>query len=61
MSPAYVGISYVLVIDNSGSPSIVEQLSQGPSLSYNTFNDDSFLAPDLSYALCLVPSFLKHG
>ena len=31
---------YVLVIDNSDSPSIVEQLSQGPSLSYNTFIDD---------------------
>ena len=28
--------------------------------SYNTFIDDSFLALDLSYALCLVPSFLQH-
>ena len=63
MSSAYVGISwsYVLVTDNSDSPSIVEQLSQGPSLSYNTFIDDSFLALDLYYALCLVPSFLQYG
>ena len=29
-------------MDNSDSPSIVEQLSQGPSLSYNTFISDSF-------------------
>ena len=29
---AYVGISYVPVLDNSDSPSIVEQLSQGLSL-----------------------------
>ena len=26
-----------LLIDNSDSPSIVEQLSQGPGLVYNTF------------------------
>ena len=50
-----------LVLDNSDSPSIVEQLSQGPSLVYNTFINDSFLALDLSFALCLVPSFLQHG
>ena len=31
-------------MDNSDSPSIVEQLSQGPSFSYNTFISDSFLA-----------------
>ena len=62
MSLAYVGISwsYVPVIDNSDSPSIVKQLSQGPSLVYNTFIDDSFLALDLSCALCLVSSFLQH-
>ena len=48
-------------MDNSDSPSLVEQLSQGPSLVYKTFIDDSFLAPDLSYALCLVSSFLQHG
>ena len=30
-------------------------------LSYNTFIDDSFLALDLSYALCLIASFLQHG
>ena len=48
-------------MDNSDSASIVEQLSQGPSLAYNTFIDDSFLALDLTYALCLVPSFLQHG
>ena len=51
----------LLVLDNSDSPSIGEQLSQGPSLVYNTFINDSFPAPDLSYALCLVPSFLQHG
>ena len=51
----------LLVLDNSDSLSIVEQLSQGPSLVYNTFINDSFLASDLSYALCLVPSFLQHG
>ena len=31
----------LLVLDNSDSPSIVEQLSQGPSLVYNTFISDS--------------------
>ena len=31
-------------MDNSDSPSIVEQLSQGPSFCYNTFISDSFLA-----------------
>ena len=31
----------LLLIDNSDSPSIVEQLSQGPGLVYNTFIDDS--------------------
>ena len=54
-------LSYVLDIDNSDSPSIVEQLPEGPSLVYNIFISDSFLALDLSYALCLVPSFLQHG
>ena len=34
----------LLLLDNSDSPSIVEQLSQGPSFSYNTFISDSFLA-----------------
>ena len=43
----------LLVLDNSDSPSIVEQLSQGPSLVYNTFISDRFLALDLSYALFL--------
>ena len=31
----------LLLIDNSDSPSIVEQISQGPGLVYNTFIDDS--------------------
>ena len=31
----------LLLLDNSDSPSIVEQLSQGPDLVYNTFIDDS--------------------
>ena len=31
----------LLLMDNSDSPSIVEKLSQGPSLIYNTFIDDS--------------------
>ena len=30
-------------MDNSGSPSVVEQLSQGHSFSYNTFISDCFL------------------
>ena len=30
-----------LFMDNSDSPSIVEQLSQGLSFSYNTFISDS--------------------
>ena len=30
-----------LLMDNLDSPSIVEQLSQGPSLVYNTFIDNS--------------------
>ena len=34
----------LLLLDNSDSPSIVEQLSQGPSFSYNTFISDSSLA-----------------
>ena len=34
----------LLLLDNSDSPSIVEQLSQGPNFSYNTFISDSFLA-----------------
>ena len=31
----------LLLLNNSDSPSIVEQLSQGPDLVYNTFIDDS--------------------
>ena len=31
----------LLLLDNSDSLSIVEQLSQGPDLVYNTFIDDS--------------------
>ena len=31
----------LLLMDNSDSPSIVEQLSQGPGLVYNTFIDNS--------------------
>ena len=54
-------IHMLLFTDNSDSPSIVEQLSQGTSLVYNTFNGDSLPALDLSYALCLVPNFLQHG
>ena len=41
----YISYSYAPVMDKSDSPSIVEQLSQGPSFSYNTFICDSFLAP----------------
>ena len=37
-------IPMLLCVDNSDSPSIVEQLSQGYSFSYNTFISDSFLA-----------------
>ena len=61
MSPirciAYVGISlsYVPDLDNSDSPSIVEQLLQGPSLVYNTFISDSsqLLIYPMPYALFL--------
>ena len=40
----YLSLSYNPVMDNSNSPSIVEQLSQGPSFSYNTFISAHFLA-----------------
>ena len=43
----------LLLLDNSDSPSIVEQLSQGPSFIYSTFISDSFLA--LWLILCLMP------
>ena len=33
--------SMLLLLDNLDSPSIVEQLSQGPDLVYNTVIDDS--------------------
>ena len=54
MSPAYVGISwpYVLVIDNSDSPSIVEQLSQGPSLVTIPL---LMIVPSSWPILCLMP------
>ena len=57
----YILIPMFLLWTTQISPSIVEQLSQGPSLVYNTFINDSFPVPDLSYALCIVPSFLQHG
>ena len=31
----------LLLLENSDSPSIVEQLSQGPDFVYNTFINDS--------------------
>ena len=37
-------LSYDLILDSSDSPSIVEQLSQGPSSTYYTFISDGFLA-----------------
>ena len=45
----------LLLMDNSDSPSEVEQLSQGPSLSYNTFINDSswLLTYPMPYALFL--------
>ena len=45
--------SYDSVIDNSDSPYIVEQLSQGLSFSCYTFISDSFLV--LWCILCLMP------
>ena len=45
--------SYNLAVDNSDSPSIVEQLSQGPSFSYYAFIIYSFLV--LWCILCLMP------
>ena len=53
-------IIIILFMDNSDSPSILEQLSQGPSFSYNTFISNSSQPSDVSYALCLVPSLLQH-
>ena len=35
-------IPMLLFMHNSDSPSTVEQLSQGPSFSYNNFFSDSF-------------------
>ena len=49
-------LSYVPVLDNSDSPSIVEHLSQGPSFMNNTFISDSFpssLTYSMHYALFL--------
>ena len=45
----------LLLLDNSDSPSIVEQLLQGPDLVYNTFIDDSSypLIYPMPYALFL--------
>ena len=56
----------LLLIDNSDSPSIVEQLSQGPGLVYDTFIDDGsqLLIYPMPYALFLAscsmgsPTFL---
>ena len=45
--------SYNPAVDNSDSPSIVEQLSQGLSFSFYTFISDSFLV--LWCILCLMP------
>ena len=53
--------SYNPAVDNSDSPSIVEELSQGLSFNCYTFISDCSYFSDVSYALCLVPSFLQHG
>ena len=50
-----------LLVDDSNSPSVLEQLPQGLSLNCYTFISDCSQFSDVSYALCLVPSFLKHG
>ena len=44
-----------LFVDNSDYASVVEQLSQGPSFSYNIFISDSFLA--LWCILWLMPCY----
>ena len=49
-----------LFLDNSDSPSIVEQWSQKAWCSIIT-SLLQFLSLTWSYALCLVPSFLQHG
>ena len=45
----------LLFMDNSDSPSIVKQLSQGPGLVYNTFihNSSKLLIYPMPYALFL--------
>ena len=45
----------LLLMDNSDSPSIVEQLSQGPGLVYNTIINNSswLLIVPMPYALFL--------
>ena len=50
-----------LLVDNSDSPSVVEQLQQGHGSDCYTFIRDHFWLYDVSYALCLSASFLQHG
>ena len=50
-----------LLVDNSDSPSVVEQLQQGCSSNCFTFISDHSWLYDMSYALCLSASFLQHG
>ena len=50
-----------LLVDNSDSPSVVEQLQQGHGSDCYTFIGDCSYLYDMSYALCLSASFLQHG
>ena len=50
-----------LLVDNSDSPSAVEQLQQGHGSDCYTFISDHSWLYDVSYTLCLSASFLQHG
>ena len=49
-----------LLVDNSDSPSLVEQLQQGHVPVAKLFGSCSWLY-EVSYALCLSASLLQHG
>ena len=49
-----------LLVDNSDSPSVVEQLQHGCGSNYYIFISDRSWLYDMSYALCLSASFLQR-
>ena len=50
-----------LFVDNSDSPSIMEQLQQGHGSGCYTFISSRSWPYDVSYALCLSTSLLQHA